>query len=299
LKSAAEGSTKYYQTIALATRFWRPGEDYHKQIVSALKGKAENSDIITISEKAISTASGNIIDESPIHASSLARFLAKYWMRFVWGYSFGTFCHLRKKTIERFQTYPIEEGGKHKQLALEKAGFLQALMNGSEGGIDGSNLPQSFVSLPLKNAEQVADQICEVIRTELDRKTMVMIVDTDKTYSFRNFHFTPRPKPIRGIKSHGGIFAYLLGRFLGLKMRSTPIAISGAKMRAEEALQMAEKSNKVRGFGAGRNVWDMAETFSVSLTEVTWEMLERVQHKPIVILRPMVKTHKRLLSKHI
>jgi F420-0:gamma-glutamyl ligase-like protein len=299
LKSVAEGSTKYYQTIALTTRFWRPGEDCHEQIINALKGRAQNGDIITISEKAISTASENIIDENPIYASSLARFLAKYWMRFAWGYSFGTFCHLRKKTIRQFKTYPIEEGSKHKQLALEKAGFLQALMHGSEGGIDGSNLPYSLVSLPLKNAEQVADQICEEIKTKLSRKTIVMIVDTDKTYSFCNFHFTPRPKPIRGIQSHGGVFAYLLGRFLQLEMRSTPIAISGVKMRAEEALQMAEKSNKARGFGAGRNVWDMAETFSVSLTEVTWEMLERVQHKPIVILRPMVKTHKKLQRKHI
>jgi F420-0:gamma-glutamyl ligase-like protein len=40
-----------------------------------------------------------------------------------------------------------------------------------------------------------------------------------------------------------------------------------------------------RGFGAGRTVWDMAETFKVDLADVSWEMLETVKHKPIVIVR--------------
>jgi len=159
------------------------------------------------------------------------------------------------------------------------------LMHGSEGGIDGSNLPYSYVSLPLRNVQQVAEQIRKKIQAELHRTVVVMIVDTDKAYTFWNFHFTPRPNAIRGIQSRGGIFSYLLGRFLGLKTRSTPIAISGSGMSVEAALQVAEAANKARGHGAGRNVWDMAETFGVALTEVTWEMLEKVRHKPIVIVR--------------
>ena len=72
-------------------------------------------------------------------------------------------------------------------------------------------------------------------------------------------------------------------------MRSTPIALSGSSIRAETALQIAETANKARGYGAGRNVWDMAETFGVGLAEVTWDMLERVEHRPIVIVRPWRK----------
>jgi len=285
LKSTIESALRDCETTALATGYWRPGEDYELQIVKALEGKVKNGDVVTISEKAISTAKGNIVDEKPIRPCMLARLLAGFWMSVAWGYVLGTFCHLRKRTVNRFKSYPVEEGSKHKQLALDEAGFLQALMHGSEGGIDGSNLPYSYVSLTLKNAQEIAEQMRARIRTELGKNVVVMIVDTDKTYTYRNFHFTPRPNPIHGIQSRGGVCAYLLGRFLKLKTRSTPIALSGSNIRAETALQIAETANKARGYGAGRNVWDMAEAFGVALTEVTWEMLEKVEHKPIVIVR--------------
>jgi F420-0:gamma-glutamyl ligase-like protein len=63
------------------------------------------------------------------------------------------------------------------------------------------------------------------------------------------------------------------------------VATSDPSTNIEETLQIADAANKARGFGAGRNVWDMAEAFDVRLTEVTWEMLEKVEHKPLVIVR--------------
>jgi len=274
-----------YEKVAVATPYWQPDEDFLQTIINSVRGKIEDGDFVTISEKAISTAIGNILDESTIRPSLLARFLAKYWMRLIWGYVLGPLCHLRKKTIRHFQTYPIYEGSAHKEVALQYAGFLQALMHGSEGAIDGSNLPYSYVSFPLKNAQAVAQQIQKHIKTELGKKVTVMIIDTDKTYSLKNFHFTPRPKPIQGIHSCGGAFAYVVGRFFKLRRRSTPIAIAGSKLSTEKALTIAEIANRARGFGAGRTVWDMAETFNVALTGVTWEMLSKIKHKPIVILR--------------
>ncbi len=273
-----------YKKVAIATPYWKPGEDFLQMIVGSVIGKIHEGDILAISEKAISTALGNILDESLICPSMLARFLAKYWMRLFWGYVLGSVCRLRRKSIRRFRDYPVREGSAHKQVALQYAGFLQALMHGSEGAIDGSNLPYSYVSFPLKNAQAVAQQIRERIKTELGKKVTVMIIDTDKTYSLRNFHFTPRPKPIRGIHSCGGALAYVLGRFLRLKCRATPIAIAGSELGTKKALAIAEIANRARGFGAGRTVWDMAETFDVALTEVTWGMLSKVQHKPLVIL---------------
>jgi F420-0:gamma-glutamyl ligase-like protein len=65
--------------------------------------------------------------------------------------------------------------------------------------------------------------------------------------------------------------------------------VAGCSLPTEEALRIAEFANRVRGYGAGRTVWEMAERFGVSLTEVSWEMLEMVEHKPIVIVR---KIHK-------
>jgi len=274
-----------YKAMDLVTAFWRPGEDYVTQIIRVLRDIVEDGDIVTVSEKAIATASGNIVDESTVEASLLAKALAAYWMRLVWGHILGPLCHLRKKTISRFRTYPVEEGGRHKQVALRLSGFFQALMHGSEGGIDGSNLPFSYVSLPLKAASQVAGRIRKQIKNQLHREVSVMIIDTDKTYSLRNFHFTPRPNSVYKIHSNGSIFAYVLGRFLRLEQRSTPIAISGSEMSVEDALHIAETANRARGYGAGRNVWDMVEHFGVSFTEVTWEMLESIEHKPVVIVR--------------
>jgi F420-0:gamma-glutamyl ligase-like protein len=276
---------KHYKALAISTQYWKPREDYVTYILEAVKGKVRNGNIVTVSEKAISTALGNIVDESRVEPSRTARFLAKYWMRIVWGYILGPFCHLRKETIQRLKNYPTNEGARHKQVALQYAGFLQALMHGSEGGIDGSNLPYAYVSLTLQNAPEIAHEIQSAIQHALNRDVTVMIVDTDKTYSLSGFHFTPRPKPIKGIHSTGGVLAYAVGRFLKLKKRATPIALIGERLSVEEALNIAMIANKTRGFGAGRTVWDMAEKFSVPLTQTTWEMLAKIEHKPIVIVR--------------
>lgn len=276
---------KLHKAFAVATQYWRPREDYLKQIVEAIENKVKDRDFVAISEKAISTAIGSLVDESLVQPSWSARFIAKYWMRFVWPYILGPLCRLRRKTIRRLRAYPIE-GGAHKQVALIHGGFLQALMQGSEGAIDGSNLPYSYVSLPLDNAQQIAEKIHQQIMSKLDRRVTVVIVDTDKTYSLKGFHFTPRPKPLKGIHSFGGFLAYLMGRVLKLEKRATPLAVSGSKVTVEEAIEIAKIANRSRGSGAGRTVWDMAKTFRVPLTNVTWEMLDEVKHKPIVIIRP-------------
>jgi len=276
---------KDYRIFAIETDYWRPRTDYLQKIFNVLKGKLQDGDLVTISEKAISTASGKILDESTIHPSMIAHFFAKYWMRYVWGYFLGILCHMKKKTIQRLRAYPIYEGSAHKQTALSHVGFWQALMYGSEGGIDGSNLPYSFVSLPLENPQKIAKETSEYLKAKFGKHIEVMILDTDKTYSFRNFHFTPRPSSIRGIKSCSGLPAYAIGRFLKLKRRATPIALTDYEIDIEEALKIAELANRARGFGAGRNVWDMAEAYGVELTKVTWDMLDQVEHKPIVIIR--------------
>ena len=271
--------------MTLTTEYWRPGENYLQLIVEAIKDKVGNQDIVVISEKAVSTALGTIVDESTVKPGWTAHLLAKYWMRYAWGYFLGLLCRLRDTTIQHIREYPLKEGSAHKQVALDHAGFLQALMFGSEGGIDGSNLPYSYVSLPLTNASQTAQKIRRYIKSKLGKDVAVMIVDTDTTYSIGGFHFTPRPRPIKGIHSSGGFLAYLAGRLLRVKRRATPLALVGSKKNVEGTLEIAKIANKARGFGAGKTVWDMAETFKVSITDVTWEMLVKVEHKPIVIVK--------------
>jgi len=275
-----------YKACAVESHYWKPGDDYIKNIIEAIKNIVADGDYVTVSEKAISTALGNIIDEKNVKPSSLARFIAKYWMRIVWPYILGRKCHMKLKTIQFLSSYPTEEGSRHKQLALMQSGFLRALMHGSEGAIDGSNLPYSYVALPLENSQEIAYQLRETIKSKLGKNVSVVIVDTDKTYSVMGFHFTPRPKPLRGIHSLGGLLAYVVGRSLKLKKRATPLAVSGIKISIEEAIEIAKLANRTRGSGAGKNVWDMAQNFKVGLNGVTWEMLSSVKHRPIVIIRP-------------
>ena len=274
-----------YKALAVATKYWRPGENYVEEIINGVKGKISNRDFVVISEKAISTALKNIVDEDKVKPSFSAQLIAKYWMRMIWGYLVGPLCRFRERLLQCLREYPIEMGGRHKQVALQQAGLLQALMFGSEGGIDGSNLAYAYVSLPLTNADEIAEKIRKQIKIRLGKKIFVMIVDTDKTYSFRNFHFTPRSTPLKGIHSFGGFITYVIARMFKLKKRPTPIALVGCEISVDEALKIANIANRVRGFGAGRTVWDMVEKFEVGLTDVSWEMLETVKHKPIVIVR--------------
>lgn len=273
-----------YKILPITTKFWKPGEDYLNEIVMNVAGRITDGDFVAISEKAISTALGNVVDESLFRPSQSAKLIARVWIRVCWGYFLGVLCHFHKKLLQQLRRYSIDLGSRHKQVVLQHAGLLQALMFGSEGGIDGSNLPYSKVSLPLDNANKKAEEIRRQIWLALRKRVRVIIVDTDKTYSFGNFHFTPRPKPISGIHSFGGFITFVVGRMLRLERRATPIAIAGCKISAEEALEIAKVVNRSRGYGAGKTVWDMAIRFGVGLDGVSWKMLETVRHKPIVIV---------------
>lgn len=274
-----------YKALSVATRYWRPGEDFLDHIVQLVKGKILDRDFVVLSEKAISTAHNNIVDEGLVEPSINSKLIAKYWMRVIWGYVLGPLCHFRGRLLRYLRGYPVEMGSRHKQVALQYAGLLQALMFGSEGGIDGSNLAYAYVSLPLRNADETAAKIREEIHVLLNKDVSVIIADTDKTYSFRNFHFTPRPNALKGISSLGGFVTYIVGRLFKFDNHPTPIALAGCKMDVKETLRITEIANYVRGVGAGKTVWDMSEKFDVDLTGVTWEMLETVRHKPIVIVR--------------
>jgi F420-0:gamma-glutamyl ligase-like protein len=276
--------TKYY-ALPVATKYWKPGEKYLNSILGAVEKRVTNGDFVVISEKALSTALGNIIDESSINPSFSAKLISHLWMRIAWGYLLGALCRLGPRLRRRLREYPLEAGSRHKQIALQQAGFLQALMWGSEGGIDGSNLPFSYVSLPLNKPYELAEAIHQQIWLKLKKKVFVIIVDTDKTYSFRNFHFTPRPKPLKGIHSLGGITAYIIGRTFKFRKRPTPLAVAGGGLQTKEALKIANIADRARGPGSGATVWDMAARFNVATTGISWDMLSKVKHKPIVIVR--------------
>jgi len=274
-----------YCALPIATEYWKPNEKYLNAILTAVERRLANGDFIVISEKALSIALGNIIDESAVSPSLSAKLISRLWMRIIWGNYLGVLCHFGPRLKRRLQEYPIEAGSRHKQVALQQAGFLQALMWGSEGGIDGSNLPFSYVSLPLNKPCKMAEAIHKQIWLKLKKEVFVIVVDTDKTYSFRNFYFTPLPRPMKGIHSFGGVISYIIGRIFKFRKRPTPLAVAGGRLQAKEALKIANIADSARGPGSGATVWDMAARFNVATTEISWDMLTKVKHKPIVIVR--------------
>jgi F420-0:gamma-glutamyl ligase-like protein len=272
------------KAIRVRTRFWRPGTDFITEIANAIGPLIMDGDVVTISEKALSTATGFIVDESKIAPGAMAVFIAGFWARKIWGGPLGCLTKLRQKTLERLRNYPLGEGAAHKQLALGQTGLLQSLRHYSEGGIDASNLPYTYVSLPLSNPQLLAESIREAL-TETCTDISVMIVDGDTTYTWRNLHLAPRRVETPGLVHLGGFIIFVAGRALGLKARSTPIALSGPHANPDLALTQANIAHRVRGFGAGRTVWDMAEQFGTGFTDITWENLDSVKHYPIVIIR--------------
>ncbi len=275
---------KYY-ALPITTEYWKPGEKYLDSILNAVERSVANGDFVVVSEKALSTALGNIIDESSTNPTLNAKLISRFWMRAAWGYILGVLCRLGPRLRRRLKDYPFEAGSRHKQLALQQAGLLQALMWGSEGGIDGSNMPFSYVSLPLNKPYLVAESIHRQIWLKLKKKVFVIIVDTDKTYAYRNFYFSPHPKPIPGIQSLGGVTAYVIGRLFKFRRRPTPLAVAGGKIQAIEALKIANIADRARGPGSGATVWDMAARFNATTTGISWDMLSKIEHRPIVLVR--------------
>jgi len=272
------------KAIRIRTRYWRPGMDWLGETVGAVAAILQDGDLVTVSEKAISTAEGLVVDESVVRAGALARLLVAFWTRKIWGGPLGRLTKLRQNTLSRLRNYPVEEGSAHKQVALTHSGLLQSLRHYSEGGIDASNLPFSLVSLPLPEPRSHAERIRRVL-LEKGKRVSVMIVDGDTTYTYRNLHLSPRRVGVPGLIHRGGFLTFVLGRMLGLKSRSTPLAVAGEQMNPDWALTLANVAHRVRGHGAGRTVWDMTETLETGLTGVTWEMLDEIKHFPIVIVR--------------
>ncbi|MCW4049654.1 MAG: coenzyme F420-0:L-glutamate ligase [Candidatus Bathyarchaeota archaeon] len=273
------------KAIRFRTHYWRPGTDYATEIAETIKNRVADNDIVAVSEKAISTASGHLIDEARVRPSKLSKLLVDPWITRVWAGPLGRITKLKDTTIDNLRNYPREEGAAHKQVALSTVGLLQSLRHYSEGGIDASNLPFSYVSLPLADSYESASRIRDAVKENTGKDVTVMIVDGDTTYSWRNLHIAPRNVSTPGLIHLGGFLTFIIGRICGLRARQTPIAISGNPINPDRALWLARRFHRLCAGGAGRTVWSMSSKMDTGLTGVTWEMLESVDHYPVSILR--------------
>lgn len=269
----------------IRTSYWRPGTDYGQEIVEAARPHIKDGDILAVSEKAVSTAQGNLVDEASVRPGHVARLLAETWTRRVWGGPLGRLTKLKDKTMENLRNYPRREGAAHKQTTIWYAGLMQSLRHYSEGGIDASNLPYSYVCLPLREPVKAAEEILQRVKKETGVDVTVMIVDGDTTYTWRNLHMAPRRVPTPGLMHLGGFLSFVIGRALGLRARQTPVAVAGDCLNPDRALWFASLYHRHSGRGAGRTVWGMAESMGTGLTGVTWEMMDTAPHHPVAIIR--------------
>jgi F420-0:gamma-glutamyl ligase-like protein len=175
------------RVLSLKSAYWRPGAPYQRLILDMIKNHVKDGDFVVISEKAIATALGNLVDESKLKAGMLAYILARVWIRFAWGYLLGVTARMSLKNIQRLRCYPLREGARHKQLCLMTVGFFHSLKHWSEGGIDVSNLPGSMATIPLAESDMVAKTLRDEVQRALGKRVVVMIVDSDKTFTFREY----------------------------------------------------------------------------------------------------------------
>ena len=92
-----------YNALAITTSYWKPKENYLNKILSSLEGKIENGDFVVVSEKAISTALNNMVDESKVAPNLNATFMARRWMRLLWGYPLGILSHFGQRLLHRLR----------------------------------------------------------------------------------------------------------------------------------------------------------------------------------------------------
>ncbi len=266
-------------------RYWVPGYDFSAEIIRVYGSSLRNKDFLIVSEKALAIALGHIYDESIIEESRITS-LATSAVRELWSI-IGARCRLGEGTITMLKSVPLELLTRHKQLSLSIGGLKHFLKPVSEAGIDTSNLPYSYVSLPLQTADEIADQIREEVSGKLGKKVSVLIQDTDKTFLLDGLDLglATRPSKVKGIIDLG-VVSYILGMCTHFfRAYPTPVAFSGPRIPLKLMLNIARAAESSRGWGAGRNVVEMAERFNSGFEGVTWHMLMRGNHFPVVIVR--------------
>ncbi|MEM4699840.1 MAG: coenzyme F420-0:L-glutamate ligase [Candidatus Nezhaarchaeales archaeon] len=280
---------RQYKPIRLRTPLWRPGVDVARHLAQLLKGLASSGDVLVLSEKALAVAQGLVFDESSLRPSRLSKLLTLLLMRLVWGFFLGPLCRLKPETLGWIRSYPIAEGARHKQLAIRLGGLAEVLKPSSEAGVDASNLPLSLVALPLPNPQAAAEGLRRALFEELGADLTVVIADSDRMYHHRhlNLALMSRRGPVGG-GVYLGFAAFVIGRAFrrAFTPLATPIAIAGRRLEKWTLLGLVELADRLRGFGAGRTVFDAARRFGVAFNSITWSMLESLPHYPAVLFKP-------------
>jgi len=269
--------------------YWYPGTNVVKEIVRKYGKYVENNDIIVLSEKALSIALGNIYDESVIKGDFLTKIATFIVMKILWG-GILKFVFKNYSIIKLIKEIPINIAEPHKKLAIRYGGFKHFLKPISEAGIDTTNLPYRYVSLPLRNSLQTAENLRRDLINKLGKTINLLIIDTDKTFKLKflkNVVFSTRSSSIKGIIDLGA-YAYFLGKTFRKYFISypTPVAYCGIDFGIPIILKIAKICSKYMGSGFGRNILEMIQNIGVnSFDNIKWVDMKKTYHYPAILVK--------------
>uniref|UniRef100_A0A7C1P2N2 Coenzyme F420:L-glutamate ligase-like domain-containing protein n=1 Tax=Thermofilum pendens TaxID=2269 RepID=A0A7C1P2N2_THEPE len=272
-------------------RYWLPGSNIAREIVSKYKGCLDDGSIIVVSEKAASVALGNIYDESLIKADPISRYFTRIISLNLWGrLLYRLLRHSENLLFQIVEEVPLEYLAVHKKLSIKYGGLLSFIKPYSEAGIDTTNLPYYYVSLPLKDADKIARELREEIARLVSRDVYVMLVDSDRTFKPKHLSalaISTRPSYVKGIIDLGGL-GFILGRLFSKRFAEfpTPVAYDGYWLGLPLILKIARVAEKQLGHGLGITAVEMLKNLGKSsFSEVKWEDMCKIRHYPAVVVK--------------
>lgn len=276
-------------------RYWYPGANFVKDLIDKYGKHIENNDILVLSEKALAVALGSIHDESTVRVDIFTKILTYVVTKVFW-LKLLRFLFKRYETLDLLNKIPIEVLSAHKKVALRYGGVKHFLKPVSEGGIDATNLPYSYVSIPPKRLDDVLDLIRLEVFKRLKKHVNVLVIDTDKSFRprfFRNIVFATRASKVKGVIDFGA-YAYILGKALPNLFTSypTPVAYSGIDMGLARILKIAKICEKIIGHGFGRNALEMLKTMNKKdFSDITWLDMAKLSHYPALLVKIRVEKY--------
>ncbi len=277
-----------YEALKKPMKYWYPGTDVVREILNTYRHRIRPGDIIVLSDKALSVAYGSIYDEKVLHPDPFSKFMTYLISRILW----GKLMHYMfiEDTLNILVNTPLDILTSHKKLTLKVGGLKHFLKPLSEAGVDTTNLPYTYVSLPLKNINKIVNELHYELEKKLSMPINILVVDSDKSFKPRginNIALATRPTKVKGLIDLGAL-AYVIGR----KFRKffieypTPVAFKGVWLGLKTILKVAKIADNMRGHGLGRNIIEMLKNLGKErFDEITWNDLRKVKHYPVVIVR--------------
>ena len=271
-------------------KYWFPGSNFVREIVNKYKEFLGDGLFVVITEKAISVALGNIYDESIIKPDPISKYFTKIVNSHLWGRLLYRLFRRGEDFLDLIREIPLEYLAIHKKLSIKYGGLHHFIKPCSEAGIDTTNLPYYYVSLPLRNADKIARKIREEIVKLVGKDVYILLVDTDRTFKPRHISslaISTRPSYVKGIIDLGGL-GYILGRLFAEKFIEypTPVAYDGYWLGLPRILKIAKIAEKSMGHGLGRTAIEMLRNLGKnSFDKVRWVDMNKIKHYPAVVIK--------------